>query len=150
VARGSSSHRLLAVAFVASLAACAGEPSEASLNLTPWEEPVDGTVAVTSWQADGQPVGPFGPDGTGWRSPDELIEAMATSLAGDDVRTVGRVVTENESGTVIGWVRIIGGHDAALAVDMQVHMRNDRGSWFVADMRTREHCSHEAPTGECR
>jgi hypothetical protein len=150
VARGSSSHRLLAIALVASLAACAGEPPEASPNLTPWEEPVDGTVAVTSWHAEGQPVGPFGPDGVGWRSPDELIGAMATALAVDDIRTIGRVVTENESGTVIGWVRVIGGDGAALAVDMQVHMRNDRGGWFVADMKTREHCSHEAPADECR
>jgi hypothetical protein len=147
------------VAALVVLAGC-GNAASTPEAAAPWEEPVDGTVAVTDWEDRGQPTTPFGPGGYPWGSPEELVAAMAQALATNDgVRTSARVVERHESGTVIGWVRMELGEvirregldEAAVAADMRVEMRNHGGDWwFVVRTESREYCTRELVDGECR
>lgn len=135
------------------LAACGGETTTPSAGAPPWDGPVDGAVAVTDWEDQGQPTSPFGPDGFGWGSPEELIAAMTQALAtGEGIRSTGQVVERRESGTAIGWVRIELAEavdDATIAADMRVEMRNDGGSWGVVRTEMRRYCAHPLVGGEC-
>lgn len=142
------------------VAACTSEVAPTPTDdAAPWEEPVEGTVAVTDWEDHGQPTTPFGPGGYGWGSPDELLAAMAQAFtAYDGVHTEARVVGRREGDTVVGWVRMDlreviereGLDESAVAADMRVEMRNDGGSWFVVRTESREHCLQPLLDGACR
>ena len=98
---GSTRHRseplgvlLLCLALAT---ACTSQPDP-----EPWEEPVEGAVAVTAWEDDGAPTSPFGPGGYPWTSPQLIVDAMAQALAQGDATAVGSVVEERDDGTAVG------------------------------------------------
>lgn len=153
---GRRSSRCAAALLVAlSITGCASEAPErapAEVAAAPWDEPVAGAAEATEWRDDGRPVTPFGPDGPGSSSPDELLESMARALAEPGgYRTTARVTGQNASGTVLGGIRLdllaAGGN--VIAADLQVEMRNDGGSWTVASVRSREHCAVALVAGAC-
>jgi hypothetical protein len=139
----------VAIALSAVIGACTSDvappPDEA-----PWDEPVAGAAAVTGWRDDGQPTAPFGPGAFPWSSPQEIVAAMTQALGSGDVRATGRVVARNDSGTVIGWVRLVMPDGPVLAADLRIEMRDDGGSWVVANIRSREHCAGALEVGACR
>lgn len=140
----------VAVLLAVVVATACGSEALPSVDDRPWDEPVAGAVAITEWQDDGQPVAPFGPGGAPWGSPEELIAAMTQALASSgDIRTTGRVVERNGSGTVVGWVRMEVEDGAVLAGELRVEMRNDAGPWAVVNIRSREHCAQDLVDGTC-
>ena len=146
----ASSRAVSLVALVILLGACGSDAPDESVDETPWEEPVPGTVAVTEWRDDGQPVAPFGPDGPGWESPEEIVSAMAGALAsGSDVGVEGRVVERLETGTVIGWIRIDVDDEPVTAGDIRLEMRASAARWAVVRTESREHCTRQLVGGEC-
>lgn len=142
------------------VAACASATAPTpTADEAPWEEPVDGAVAVTGWEDHGQPTTPFGPGGHAWGSPDELLTAMAQAFTTyEGVRTEAGVVERRDGGTVLGWVRMDlreviereGLDEPAVAADVRVEMRNDAEGWFVARTESREHCLQPLTDGACR
>ena len=127
------------------VAACTGQPDP-----EPWQEPVDGAVAVTAWEDDGTPTSPFGPGGASWTSPQQIVDALANALAQGDATAVGRVVDERADGTAVGWVRITVPDTPVLAGDLRFEMRRDGGTWSVERSESRDHCSRPLTEGECR
>jgi hypothetical protein len=138
------------LALVIGASACAGT-SEPSLDPEPWSRPVPGAVAVTAWTDDGEPTTPFGPGGYPWQSPAEILQALEASLgASDEVTTDAAIASTNGDGTVIGWVRLSVDDDGTvLAEDLRVSMRRDGGSWHVAGVESRSHCSAPPMDGRC-
>jgi hypothetical protein len=138
------------VAIATIVAGCvAEEPPDPSD--PPWDEPVAGAVAVTDWQDDGTPTSPFGPSGPGWDSPELIVTALAESLGrGGDARASGVVVSRSDAGTAVGWVRIEVPEDAAIALDIQLEIRESEGSWSVVSIESREHCSQPLVAGDCQ
>jgi hypothetical protein len=140
--RRSASGFALALALVAiASVACGGDAPVPSGDDVPWDEPVADAVAVTEWREDGEPVGPFGPDGPEWESPEDLVASVAAALAqSDDITTTAQVASR--SGDVaVGWVRVEAAGDNALAADLRLDMRRDGSAWFVTAGESRVHCA---------
>ncbi len=146
---------LLISAATLLIAACSSAAqSAAEAQPRPWDEPVDGTVAVTAWQDDGEPTSPFGPGGFPWDSPEQLVDAMAAALAsGGGLEATGSVVERRADDTAVGWVRgrlLEAGDEATIAFDLRLELRREAGAWAVAVSRSREHCARELTAGSCR
>jgi hypothetical protein len=145
-----SNSAIAAVATAVLLVACGSDASAEVVDLAPWDEPVPGAVAITAWRDEGQPVAPFGPDGLDWRSPEELVAAMAEALATDrGARTTGEVVERRDSGAIIGWVRLDVDDEPVTAGDFRLEMRGDGSGWSVVRTEIREHCTRKLVDGEC-
>jgi hypothetical protein len=126
-------------------AACTSPPEP-----EPWEDPVDGAVAITAWVDDGTPTAPFGPGGSSWSSPQQIVDALAQALARGDATAVGMVVGEQADGTAVGWVRITVADTPVIAADLRFQIRWDGDAWAVARTESRDHCSRPLTDGECR
>lgn len=141
-----SSSWLAAGLAAAVIAACAGPPSDPA----PWDRPVDGSAGVTEWEDNGTPTDPFGPDGVGWSSPEDLMASLAASIEQSGVTTEHAVVPGDNADVVTGWLRISGlGADAALAADLRVRIERVDGSWAVTRSEQRQHCRAEPSDGTC-
>ncbi len=108
-----------------------------------------GAAEATPWTDEGQPTSPFGPGGPEWESPQQLMLAMSNAL-GARVTADAALASQTESGTVVGWIRLTDlAADPVLAADLQIEMRNDGDSWFVARTLSREHCRQPLVAGAC-
>ncbi len=147
--RGLPGRGVALIALAVATMACGTEVPAQPAGETPWDEPVGGAIAVTDWGDNGESVGPFGPDGPDWRSPDELVAAMADALAqADDIRTAAAVVSQSGDAAV-GWVRVEAPGDNQLAADLRVQLRRDGSAWFVAESESRIHCGVALVDGTC-
>lgn len=108
-----------------------------------------GAAETTPWTDEGQPTSPFGPGGPDWESPQQLMLAMSSAL-GAQATAEAALARQTESGTVVGWIRLTDlAADPVLAADLQIEMRNDGDSWFVARTLSREHCGRPLVAGAC-
>ena len=138
--------------MLAAIAGCSGSPVPLvppDADPRPWEQPVEGAVAATAWRDDGQPVAPFGPGGPEWTHPQQLLDAIANALAQGGLDARAALASENENGTVTGWIRVTGLDAPELAADVRVQMRADGGSWVVVGGESRRHCAEPLVDGGC-
>jgi hypothetical protein len=153
VARSASRAALAAALLLAACGSDAPISPAPRADDRPWDAPVEGAVALTEWHDEGQPVGPFGPDGVPWGSPDDLVAGMAEALASTgSVRATGSLVGQVEGDTAVGWVRVEiteRGEDGVLARDLRIEMRHDGDSWFVVRTERRDHCARPLVDGDC-
>ena len=76
---------------------------------------------------------------------------MSAALAEGGAGTRSALASENESGTVVGWVRITEPNAGpSVATDLRIEMRSDGGSWFVVRVESRTHCAEPLEAGACR
>lgn len=145
--RHRRSSSVLAAALVAALvAACAGPAPDPE----PWERAVDGSAGVTAWADQGEPSSPFGPDGPGWPSPEDLLEALAATLVQSGARVEHGLVPGDDPDLVIGWLRLADPDDRnTLAVDLRLRIERDGDAWSVTGTEDRRHCRHRPEGDDC-
>ena len=116
----------------------------------PWERPVDGSAGVTAWNDQSEPTSPFGPDGPGWSSPEDLVEAIAASLEQSGAQVEHAVVLGDDPDVVIGWLRLVDpGDRVTLAVDLRLRIERDGDTWSVTAAEERQHCRHRPEGDAC-
>lgn len=112
---------------------------------------MDGAAGVTGWEDNGTPTSPFGPDGPGWSSPEEVMDALAASLEQAGVEVELALVPTDDEDLVIGWLRVTDPADrATLAADLRVRVERVDGAWAVTRTEARRHCRFESLDGACR
>lgn len=126
--------------------ACAGPAPDPE----PWERPVDGSAGVTAWNDQGEPTGPFGPEGPEWSSPEDLVEALAATLVQSGAEVEHGVVPDDDPDRVIGWLRLTDPDDRnTLAVDLRLRIERDGDTWSVIGTEERRHCRHRPEGDTC-
>jgi lysophospholipase L1-like esterase len=105
---------------------------------------------VTEWEEQGNPTSPFGPNGADWSSPDDLLAALAATLAQGGVTATYAVVPGDDPDVAVGWLRMSDPRErATLAIDLRLRIERADGSWSVTGVEQRRHCRLEPAAGDC-
>jgi len=111
---------------------------------------VEGSAGVTAWDDQGEPTSPFGPDGAGWSSPEDLLEALAATFEQSGAEIEHGLVRGDDPDQVIGWLRLVDPDDrVTLAVDLRLRIERDGDAWSVTGAEERRHCRHRPEDDGC-